>query len=97
MFTESELQNKCDEAWCEYVKTQNLEGYLDDTLYLLYIVMFRTAQHKIEMYDYPKYRNSKYLPKWFDYCLVFEDDDEFTYEYLIYDRGFTTIILKSVK
>ena len=50
--TKDELQKKYDAAWCEYVKTQNLEGYLDDTLYLLYIVMFRTAPHKIEMYDF---------------------------------------------
>ena len=95
--TKTDLKNKYDEAWCEYVTTHDVDGYVDDMLYLLYIVMFRTAPHKIEMYDYPKYRHSKYLPKWFEDCLVFEDDDELTYEYLIYDRGFTTIILKSVK
>ena len=59
--TKTDLQNKYDAAWCEYVKTQNLEGYLDDTLYLLYIVMFRTAPHKIEMYDYPKYRQNRQI------------------------------------
>ena len=172
LMTKTDLQNKYDSAWCEYVKTQNREGYLDDTLYLLYIVMFRTAPHKIEMYDYPKYRqnrqikastsskcenedidessekydnviaantinnvikylddnniayvehryedypiivteneemigvstespiflsHSKYLPKWFEDCLVFEDDDELTYDYLIYDRGFTTMTMR---
>ena len=171
--TKDELRNKYDSAWCEYIQTQNLEGYFDDTLYLLYIVMFRTAPHKIEMYDYPKYRqnrqikasssskcenedidessekfdsvvaantinnaikylddndiayiehryedypiivteneemigvsngespiffsHSKYLPKWFEDCLVFEDDDELTYDYLIYDRGFSTMTMR---
>ena len=171
--TKDELQNKYDAAWCEYVKTHDVDGYVDDMLYLLYIVMFRTAPHKIEMYDYPKYlqnrqikasssskcenedidessekydsvvaantlnnaikyledndiayvehryedypiivteneemigvsngespiffSHSKYLPKWFEDCLVFEDDDELTYDYLIYDRGFTTMTMR---